>query len=1217
MSLSFRRRGILVLLVCLFASEIMGQDMPDLKFQHLGVHNGLPQNSVYSIAKDKFGLMWFGTWGGAVRYDGYSTRVFRPIANDSTSLPDFRVRFIVNDSFENIWIETYDKEYLSRFNYETECFSRVLKKNAPGDVTEELNKCYEARYRSVENGDYRWSVSENGLIQLNKLTGQKKIYQSEATDQFSLSDNYTKAVFLDDMDNLWVSTQSGGVNYCNLNTKPFYKYYRKDTREGLVDNVVRAISKGPHGRIWVGSENNGITIIDRKESNPVYSYIGAEELGNLQIRSLYFDQEGMMWIGTKNGLYTYLNNRSVPNDYNNLFPGSKVFAMEKDHQGILWIGTLDGLVLYNPDTKSFRRFLNDETELGKYIRSIKEDQQHNMWIATEDLGVTQLVREDSAAGGEKFSLKHYQQMPGQENCLLSDRTYSLTIDKNGMIWIATNFGLSRLDPDSKRFVNFDVTDGLSSDMIMSALFDGDEAVWVSHKKGMSKVNISTFQIQNFDIHDGLQGFEFSQNACFQDEKTGEMFFGGMTGLNSFFPVALKPSPDKPKVVLTGLGVMHENVKPGKKVNKHVILDKSLLCTDSITLRWWDKTFQIEFAGLHYQNPSRNEYKYMLEGFDHDWIETDANNRIAYYSNLHAGNYEFKVMAANCDGVWTQTPKILHIIVRPPWWATFWAIGGYFAFALFILALVYNYFMSGIRLRQNEELHNAKVHFFTEVSHEFKTPLTLIVDPLERLIAGKVDHEKIGHYYKLMQQNAKQLLLLINQLLDFRKLTFGHLSLSLTQADIVSFVRTCVASFELMANERSITLKTDTKLDYLPVTFDKNKLTMVLNNLLSNALKFTPNGGQIIVSLEISEAVPAMVLIKVSDSGIGIPKKEREKVFDIFYQSYNSKDKPVGTGIGLALTKELILLHHGEIHVESELNKGTVFTVKLPVKHSNALIQADCEEENPVFEEKDEELNSSETVQNNLPVLLIVDDSADIRQYISLNFDSEFQVFTASNGTNGFETAVEQIPDIIISDVMMPDMNGLELCRKLKTDRHTSHIPIVLLTVLQSDEAKAEGYETGADSYVTKPFSISVLKTRVNNLLEQRKSLRKLFANGSMAELKEIANNEADEAFLNEVIGLINENLDNEEFCVNFLAGKVNMSRSQFYRKIKALTNKSVNDFVTTFQMNKALEYLLGGQYNISETAYKVGYNAPNSFTRAFVKYYGVSPSQYLESKKHS
>lgn len=1207
---------LLLIINLIFSSNVNCQSLHELKFHHLDVTNGLPQNSIYSIVKDKYGFMWFGTWGGAVRYDGYNTKVFRASENDSTSLPDNRIHNIVKDSLQNIWIRTGEPKYLYKYNYEYENFTPYPYNQVPIYVKKWILYRNDSIIKEAGNNRYHWFSDYRKLKQLDKHTGKTITYQSDLTNPFAVSDNIINVMFLDDSENLWLGTQSKGINYANLNNKPFVFYYNENNGKGLIQNIVRAVCVDKKGCVWVGSENKGITIIQRKINKTSYKYIEEQQLKDNNIRAIYCDKFGFVWIGTKGGLVKYDPNSNTFKDCSIGICNPNVFSIFEDSEDDLWVGTFNGIARFDRTNEKFE-CLSISITGGREIRSIIEDENKNLWIATEDAGLTKLIRTSSNKFQEKFNAVRYKHENGNANSLINNRTYSLVEDNDGMIWIATNSGLSRLNPENDTFKNFTIADGLSDDITMGVLFDGKESIWASHKKGLTRINTKTLELRNFNLLDGLQGNEFNQSACYRDSINGEMFFGGTNGLNSFFPDSFKINHHKPQVVFTQLNVMQQAVYPGTKINDRIVLEKSLLCTNAITLSWYDKTFSLEFAALDYANPLSNKYKYMLEGYDEEWIFTDATRRIAPYSNLASGTYFLKVLGSNNDGIWGNSPAILKIIVLPPWWLTWWSISIYIGIGFLILWFVYKYVVSRIELRKNEEVHQAKLRFFTEISHEFRTPLTLIIDPVEKLLSVNTEKANSNYYLSLIYRNAKQLLLLINQLLDFRKLEAGYFSLNLQQSDIIASVRSVAESFEIQAKNRNILFELKTSILQFNTTFDIAKFNMIMTNLLSNAFKFTPDNGEITLRIERATNEEEGIQISVSDTGVGITKDELKKVFDIFHQSKNPVTHQEGSGIGLALTKELVQLHGGNLTVHSDNEKGSCFSIFLPIMDLNNIEKTEIISTKNIASKE----NSRETFTQPssttlvLPLMLVVDDNSDICNYVASNFQKQYRIELATNGKDGFQKGIEIIPDIVISDVMMPGMTGLELCRRLKADERTSHIPVILLTARQSDESKTEGYETGADAYVTKPFNSNVLRVQVQNILEQRQKLRELYSKGTPLEIKKIAINVTDETFLKKATLLVEQNIHDENFNIDALAEKLKMSRSQLFRKIKALTNLSLQDFVTTIRMKQALNYLLSGEFTVSEIAYKVGYSLPSNYTRTFSKFYGKTPSKYLESIK--
>jgi signal transduction histidine kinase/ligand-binding sensor domain-containing protein/DNA-binding response OmpR family regulator len=1228
------RKTIIILLIAYSTISSLLARENILKFDKITIDNGLSQNSVHSIVKDRYGFMWFGTWGGVSRFDGYSIKVFRASEDDSTAISNNRVTGIITDSVQNVWLSTVDYEFVFRFNYDTETFTRFTYDKVPTSILDKLGHSRGSFIKHFSNNDYAFDGSDNGLLVTNRRTGRQNLYQTNRYNPFSISDNTINAIYIDDCDNLWIGTQNGGVNYTNLRGKPFEYYTMSSQGDGLIDNVIRAIGQEQNGKLWVGTESKGITVIDRNPDGYKYTHYGEDKLISTYIRSIFTDSKGNIWIGTKGGLDKYdPRTRKFRHYYayaKGGLPNPWVFWVTEDHNGNIWVATFNGIAKYDKKNDGFLNYDPVTTLKNEKTRVVFEDSKYNLWVAGEGGGITRLSRDSSNGFLEKLTPTHYTHIRGNENSLINNMVLAMAEDASHKLWIGTNSGLSHFDPENGNFKHFTVRTGFSDDLIMGLLSDGKENIWISHKKGLTCMNIHTLVTREFNAHDGLQGLEFTQNAYYCNSRTGEMFFGGANGLNSFFPDSIGTNPYKLKPILTTLKVMNQMVETGSKIDGRVILPKSLFCSDKITLTWWDKNFSIEFSALNFVNPMGSKFKYVLEGVDNQWIYTDAANRIASYSHLPAGTYTFKVYAANSDGLWSDSPATIEIEVLPPWWYSWWAKAIYLLIVLAIVWFVYRFISTRIEFRnrllierlkneKSEELAQMKMSFFTKVSHEFRTPLTLILDPLEKLIAGNLSTGKMQYYHNLMHRNAKQLLTLINQLLDFRKLESGNMTLKTESIELIIFVRDNAASFENMAIQHNIRFAVECSENQLIAEIDVDKVSKILNNLLANAFKFTPDNGEIKVLLLLTEAEPRNILIKVSDTGIGIKPEKLPHIFEVFYQAENSDYQSEGSGIGLALVKELVQLHDGKISVESEAGIGTCFCVSLPY----LVVSEESDSMHELSEDvlinnsasKEEVSDSGNEEESARPLLLVVDDNEDVRQYIHMNFSELYRIITAENGLVGFQAATENIPDIIISDIMMPGLNGTEMCKMLKTDERTSHIPVIMLTAKQSDESKVEGFETGADAYITKPFSTMVLGAQMDSLLKQRLKLRQLFSNGSLLELKKIAINITDEAFMNKVVKVVNDNIEDVDFNPDILAEKLKMSRSLLQRKVKAMTNQTLHDFITTLRMNKALELLLSGDYSISEIAYKVGYSLPTNFTRSFVKQFGETPSKYIDVLK--
>lgn len=1192
-----------------------------LNFEYLTVKDGLPQNTVSSIVKDKYGFMWFGTYNGLCRYDGYRFKVYNAIPGDTTSIANSRIHYIYKDREGTLWIATFNS-YICRYNYQTDNFTRFKPEQLPKMIRDAANRlrnlsCFETYGEDLRKqvGDFHFSQTKEYIV-----------FQTKPTYQGGLNDHNVYCVYKDDQGILWLGTATGGVNKADLNSKPFHRFSVTANKNA----PIRAIWSDSSG-IWLGTQDNGLISINHTSKVEKRFVEGPV---SKSVRSIFKDSNGDVWIGYQTGLDKYDVRKNKFLHYFNADSGRQAIShrilsiAEDPVDHAMWFGTVDNVLRYDERVGVF-----EKQALKKYYRHPSAvclffDSKTNLWIGTEYSGIIQLKRDPKThtwIDTISYSGK------GENPVLPDSRVYSINEDELGTIWAGTANGLCRIDPRSGHVKVYAKQDGFSDQYITKILPDDRGNIWISHKKGLSKLSIKTGIIRNYAFDESFKGYEFVEGAGCRDKATGELFFGSMEGVVSFLPQEIAENPYFPTIVLTELQVLNKPVGVGQIINGSVILPAPIHLTKEITLTHSDRSISIEFAALHYASPEKNQYAYMLEGQDNDWIHTDASRRMATYSNLPAGKYVFKVKASNSDGVWNPEPLTLEIIVLPPWWKTRWAYLCYFL--LFLLAVYGIYRLVRARQKYNQqilterlkaeqalELDRLKSRFFTNVSHEFRTPLTLIIDPLETVLSGKSPTEKLRDYAAIMHRNARRLLGLINQFLDFRKLESGNLQLRVSKQDIVAFVRNVIAAFEFQAQQRDIQFTFQTALSEWEFGFDADVVDKIMYNLLSNAFKFTGRAGRITVSLAVAPDHPEQIILSVTDNGLGIPPGLTDKIFEPFYQvESRERSNQGGTGVGLALTKELVTLHQGTIQVSSKPNTETCFTVIL----SN--LTAETVEPSPVKEASPVQLiNNSEgfspllreQVSSTEPaVVLVVEDNADVRNYLKMNLSADYQVIEAENGAQGFRKAIETIPDLVISDVMMPGMNGLELCRKLKTDEKTSHIPVILLTARQSSQFQIEGYETGADDYIVKPFSTALLLVRIKNLLESRKKLRELFNQSTGFNPRLLGSNAADKAFVSKATSLIEAHMSEEAFNVEWLASQLFLSRSQLYRKIKALTDQSVHDFIITIRLNKAAELLLDGQYSVSEIAYMVGYADSTGFGRIFQKQFGQTPKKFSQQGK--
>lgn len=1188
----------------------------------LTIKDGLPQNTVHSIVKDRYGYMWFGTWNGLCRYDGYHFKIYQNIFRDSTSLANNRVHYIYKDQDGILWISTFGS-FVCRYNYSTDNFTRFKVSELPENLVDSTN-----RLRNMQ------AIDANKML-LEKVIGkfvlspsrEHVIFNSDATKPFALNDDNVYCVYKDDNDILWIGTAHGGVNKIDLTEQPF------KLNDGLLDNpdfkdapVVSIWADS--SATWLGTQTSGIIKINKTASQ--IDTLPENDI-NKTVKTIYQDSRGDMWIGCRVGLLKYDRNKKLksyfPVDFDNEQETKFSAIAEDPTDRSIWFGTLSEVLRYDRKSDSFQSQPLEPYFSNSSAVCLFFDSKNNLWIGTEYSGLI-CVRRNSSQEGESDTVCY--RADGENPKLPDQRVYTITEDEFGTIWAGTANGLCRIDQESDSVKIFTKNDGLADQYIAKVLPDRRGNIWFSHKRGISKLELKTGVIRNYAIRGSVRGLEFMDGSGCYDESTETIYFGHTEGYISFLPKEIKDNPYLPKVVLAELQVLNNRVEIGQKVNGHIILTQPIGLTEKITLTHNDYSFMLEFAALNYSEPSKNRFAYKLEGVDKDWVYTNAERRIAAYSNLRGGNYMFKVKASNADGRWTQDPTILEIEILPPWWKTQRAYVFYVLLVLLVFMAVYKVFRvrqifkqqllkAKFEAEKNKELEQLKSTFFTNVSHEFRTPLTLIIDPLESLLSGNISFEKAKAYFPMMHKNAQRLLTLINQLLAFRKLESEERALKFTEADLVPFIRNIIASFEFRAEQQNIQLSFEPEREQLTFVFDPDIVDKVLCNLLSNAFKYTERGGKITIVLLSKNDDAKAIELSVSDTGIGIPAAEIDKIFEPFYRAKtNENSELTGSGIGLAYMRELVMFHHGEICVKSEPNKETRFTVTLPNLSTQfpVQLQPSDKQRNSIAKSKNKDLPPNErAIKEDMPIALIIEDNKDIREYLRTNLTPEYKVFEAENGNDGLKLAVESIPDIIISDIMMPGMNGLELCHNLKTDERTSHIPIVLLTARETEEYKIEGYATGADEYIVKPFSTALLLARIRNLIESRERLRQLFNKDNKFDTALLVTNKADKAFMDKLAEMIRQKMADPGFSVESAAETLCLSRTQLYRKVKALTGQSVTEFAATIRLNKACELLLEGEFSVADIAFKVGYPEPASFSRAFKKQFGQPPKKYSQENK--
>ncbi|MDA9251119.1 ATP-binding protein, partial [Flavobacteriaceae bacterium] len=964
-----------------------------------------------------------------------------------------------------------------------------------------------------------------------------------------------------------------------------------------------------------------------------------------RIKKLLNDSKGNIWVGSSSGLskIQLLSNSYKTETFKAFNPEKSsfsfpVFAIEEDHLGAIWAGYFGNGLLkltYNNNSKKYEylSYKNDpentESLSNNTIRVITEDSYKNLWIGTA-LGLNKLKynKDGSVVFDRFFNNKK------DNNSLGNDHVLDVFQSKNGNIYVGTFGGglneITILKNNKYQFKRYTIKNGLPSDVVYHIEEDSSGNLWLMHIRGMSKLNLTTGKVSYFKNQSNLNEYEFRDNSMLKTS-SGYIIGGTTTGFSFFDPDKLTENKTKAELVITDFKISNESVNIFEKKQGKVILDKNINQTDKIELSYNMNSFEFTFSSLHFSDPEKNKYKYILEGFDDKWYYSIGNQRrFAAYTNVPAGEYTFKVYGSNSAGMWTDEPKKISVSIKNPWYLTTLSI---FLFLILLVTVIYVFVkirLNQIRLEKSEEMNQMKLQFFTNVSHELRTPLALIVSPLEQIIRGNVNLKDQPKLNSIMYKNSNRLLKLINQLLDFRKAESGNLSLMVQNDDLVSFVRDVFTVFEEIALEKEIKFLFLSGEKEISAWFDNDKIEKILYNLLSNAFKFTPKGKSIKVSVEIKNKDYA--IIKVIDYGIGIPEEELNSVFERFYQTRNKNiSAQEGSGLGLAYIKHLVKIHNGEINIKSKLHEGTTCTVTIPISKTaylkSSIIELQPQKYNFNYSTtgvnilKESQLLRGKLVENitehstETPLILIVEDNRELRDYMVDFLSNDFRVLTANNGKEGLDLAIKNIPNIIICDLMMPIMDGVEMCKTLKTDVNTSHIPVIILTAKSGIENEKEGLETGADEYLLKPFDVDLLKLRLNNILRTKQQwIQKFKTNSSSKPWKELSN-KLDQKFIEKSIEIVKKNLDNANFSVEQFALEIGMSRSALFLKLKSVTGQSSSEFIRTIRINNAAKLIRSMKYSISEIIYMVGFSDPKYFRTCFKKQFGMRPSEYLKIKK--
>jgi len=1267
---------------------------------------------VNDLLLDNKNQAWIGTDVGLFVKSGDKIRSYVNDPANERSITSDHVLKLLETSDHEIWVGT--AYGLNKFNPLDETFDRFTyvpsgNRGLPHNTVMDI----------IEDNSGRLFIGTlGGLCVMDRKTNTFIHFRNEFYNDHSLSNDFVNSLLKDDLGNIWIGTERGGVNFFNTsqNRIEHFAHVAEDPNS-LSASTVNSIFEDKN-YLWVGTAGGGLNKLDKKTGEYTWyrhDLNRSSSIASNFVTAITRDINGRLLVATwgtgleifneKNGSFEHRQNISD----NGLMSGF-ISSLLEDDSGNIWIGTLGGLALYRPDTESFESFFTEGKNKITQVGCLLFDKEQNLWVGTR-FGLYKIQFDSD--GVPISDITKYEYDYQNKGSLSGNYVISILEDVHGELWFGTyGQGLNKLHTasDSVWFEHFSVQEGLSNTIIYGIEQDANQQLWLSTDYGLSRLDPKTKSVRNFYETDGLLNNQYYWSASYKNAH-GKLYFGGMNGLDAFYPEGIGQEMRDPRVVITDIKLLNESVIPGREYNGVTVLDQNPFKIKQIELSYQEKAFGVEFSALNYQESGMIHYAYILEGFEKDWNYVPASRRYAGYTNLKPGDYTFKVKASASNGQFLTAPRTFQIHIAPPFWETRWfrtlslvaliaLILGYIRFRTYTLnkqkillerqvkerterinqqneALSYQ----AVQLRNNNheledkqkliegqnqklEVQNKeilsqrdelislnkklklvsqlKLSFFTNISHEFRTPLTLILGPLEKLMREYQFDQEVKNTLKVMHRNSQRLLHLINQVMDFRKIEKGRMELHVSQASMSDFCKNLFKAFEPLAEIKQIQF--DYQESNLPskVWFDTAKLENIIYNLLSNAFKYTPNKGKVKLEVagiqnhqsklqesEISQLGQTTVIsIKVTDSGIGISEENLPLIFKRFYRIESEEAfKVSGSGIGLALTEELIKTHHGQIFVSSQLGEGSTFEVEFPClkgvygadertreAYEGVSITEQIEVlKNELMVKDEHEEEEPAVIDKSRATVLIVEDSLDLRSFMIHRLAKTYNVLEAENGLIGLQLADRHSPDIIISDVMMPKMDGLELCANIKGNLGTSHIPVILLTAKSAIEDQLEGLHIGADDYLPKPFNFELLEVKIQNFIETRRKLRHLFLQSSDFHVNEATTNSKDQNFLEKAIEIVEAQLNDSDFGVKEFVEAMGISRSLLHKKLTNLTEQSAAEFINHLRMKKAKVLLRENSMNISEVAYAVGYNDPKYFSRLFSRHFGQSPKDFIES----
>lgn len=1191
----------------------------------------ISQQNAKSICNFKTNVYWLvlGKQVLLINQLGERIKTYEPVFPDTHSEGERQhtLHKIIKDREDRIWLIT--NKGLFTYHPERDQFEFVSLNHRENQI--EANVIRDIAEDSANN---LWLGTELGLFVYDKQRGTTRHYTQSFTRPNTLSDKAIYSIYISREDIAWIGTYFGGVNYTKLQKKGFFKLLPSEQGRSIGGKAVSQMIQDAAGRLWIGTEDGGITIYDKKKQQFEYLQTGtgqADQLSCNNVHALHQDKRGYIWIGTFLGglnrydpqsgqVRIYKKNPSVSHAISNDY----IYSIHQDASEQLWIGSQAGLNLYNYQKDHFEAFRPDIFR-NKFIYDILEDSRGDLWFCSRWSGI---YRYRPASG----ALSHFQAAGQKEHGLDCNQIISAFEDSRGFLWFGSLMGgLIRWDPETEHFHAIKQADGLPNDNVYGILEDNHHFLWLTTNKGLSRYDPKAGTFLHFTTADGLSDNQFNFKSFYQDQG-GWLYFGTVNGLNYFHPDSAQWNTTAPQLHFTNFKLFNKDVPVQPKGTLRQHIDQ----TPELALKYSENVITFEYVGINYFSEGNNHYDYYLEGFESDWNEV-GNKRTATYTNLSPGDYVFHLRASGSHHQPASGERQIRLTVLPPFWRTNWAI---FLYCLLAggLVLLYSRFVRflhrqklAVQLERLEkekirEINQHKLDFFTFISHEFKTPLTLIIASIEKFFRPRVPSPAHAEEMLSIKRNANRLHHLVQQLMEFRKIETNHASLELSKGDIILFLKDTFSAFSPLFEHKGLDHQFQSNYHEYYCYFDPDKLEMIVSNLLSNAIKHTEKPGKVSLWVEIQpssgegDAARSLHLF-VSDTGSGIREEDSERIFAPFYTHENKESNQTGSGIGLALVRSLIQYLGGRLSLASKAELGTAIKIELPIYHKplnedteTATVNGNRSVNLPLglfpggdtseVEEKHEQLQKELSI-------LIVEDDRELLQFLNKHFSRRYKVLVARNGQEAMERVERSFPDLILSDAKMPHKDGISLCKEIKNNPQTSHIPFIMLTAKTSDAHKLEGLKVGANAYITKPFNLKELDLLIFNTLNSRKHLQRRFSNLKPEKTVPIPANNRDREFLHQLTQLVEDHYQDPHFTIALLAQMLGISRSMLHLRMKKIVGLSASEFIKQKRMEKAGELLEAG-LSISEVAYRVGFNDPNYFSKVFKKQFGVLPSVYSE-----